>query len=131
MNVMAIKHRTTNPLQKKAKKGFRGYPVATVAYYGPDNKTASKVSVGIILVEGTEPTYMERWVLEQGDVRTDLTINKQIMEFIAKYPIRSVVITDRIIGCPHEEGIDYPEGDICPKCPYWAHRDRWTGEIIH
>jgi hypothetical protein len=131
MNVMAIKHHTTNPLQKKAKKGFRGYPVATVAYYGPDNKTASKVSVGIILVEGTEPTYMERWVLEQGDVRTDLTINKQIMEFIAKYPIRSIVITDRIIGCPHEEGIDYPEGDICPKCPYWAHRDRWTGEIIH
>ncbi len=131
MNVMAIKHRTTNPLQKKAKKGFRGYPVATVAYYGPDNKTASKVSVGIILVEGTEPTYMERWVLEQRDVRTDPTINKQIMEFIAKHPVRSVVITDRIIGCPHEEGIDYPEGDICPKCPYWAHRDRWTGEIIH
>lgn len=131
MNVMAIKHRITNPLQKKAKKGFRGYPVATVAYYGPDNKTASKVSVGIILVEGSEPTYMDRWVLEQGDVRTNLTINKQIMEFIAKYPVRSVVITDRIIGCPHGEGIDYPEGDICPKCPYWAHRDRWTGEIIH
>jgi len=60
-------------LCKKTKKGFRGYPVATVAYYGPDNKRASKV----------------------------------------------------------EEGIDYPEGGICPKCPYWAYRDRWTGEIIH
>jgi len=128
---MAIKIRKINPLQKKAKKGFRGYPVATVAYYGPDNKTALKVSVGIILEEGTDATYMERWVLEQGDVRIDQTINKQIMEFISKYPVRSVVITDRIIGCPHEEGIDYPEGSICPKCPYWTHRDRWTGEIIH
>lgn len=131
MNFMAIKIRKTNPLQKKAKKGFRGYPVATVAYYGPDNNTALKVAVGIILEEGTEPTDMERWVLEQGDVRIDPTINKQIMEFISKYPIRSVVITDRIIGCPHEEGIDYPEGSICPKCPYWAHRERWSGEIIH
>ena len=128
---MAIKIHKTNPLQKKARKGFRGYPVATVAYYGPDNKTALKVSVGIILEEGTEPTYMERWILGQGDVRMDPIINKQIMEFISKYPVRSVVITDRIIGCPHEEGIDYPEGSICPKCPYWTHRDRWTGEIIH
>jgi hypothetical protein len=128
---MTIKIHKTNPLQKKTKKGFRGYPVATVAYYGPDNKTALKVSIGIILEEGTEPTYMERWVLEQRDLRMDPTINKQIMEFISKYPVRSVVITDRIIGCPHEEGIDYQEGSICPKCPYWTHRDRWTGEIIH
>jgi len=128
---MSIRHRITNPLKKKANKGFRGYPVATVAYYGPDDKTASKVSVGIILAEGSEPAYMERWRLEQGDVRIDLEINKQIMEFIGKYPVRSVVITDRIIGCPHEEGIDYPDGDSCPKCSYWAHRDRWTGEIIH
>jgi hypothetical protein len=127
---MSIRHRITNPLKKKANKGFRGYPVATVAYYGPDDKIASKVSVGIILEEGSEPAYMERWRLEQGDVRIDRAINKQIMESIGKYPIRSVVITDRIIGCPHEEGIDYPEGDSCPKCPYWALRDRWTGEVI-
>ncbi len=53
------------------------------------------------------------------------------MEFIAKYPVRSVVITDTITGCPPEEGIDYPEGDICLKCPYWAHRDSWNGKIIH
>ena len=24
----------------------------------------------------------------------------------------------RLIGCPHEEGIDYPEGHSCPHCPY-------------
>ena len=74
---------------------------------------------------------MERWVLEHGDVRTDLAINTQILQFIDKHPVRSVLITNRIIGCPHEEGIDYPEGDICPKCPYWTHHDRWTGTTIH
>jgi hypothetical protein len=36
----------------------------------------------------------------------------------------------RIIGCPHEEGIDYPEGSMCPKCPFWSSRDRWTGELL-
>jgi Extended Signal Peptide of Type V secretion system len=32
-------------------------------------------------------------------------------------------------GRPHEEGIDYPEGSTCPRCPFWAHRDRWSGEV--
>jgi hypothetical protein len=36
----------------------------------------------------------------------------------------------RIIGCPHEEGIDY-EGATCPACPFWAGRDRWTGKRLH
>jgi len=34
-------------------------------------------------------------------------------------------------GLPHEEGIDYPDGSSCPKCPYWAGRDRGTLERIH
>ena len=27
-------------------------------------------------------------------------------------------------GCQHEEGIDYPEGELCPDCPFWAGRER-------
>jgi hypothetical protein len=40
--------------------------------------------------------------------------------------VKTVVIADAIMGCPHEEGIDYPDGDSCPKCPYWAGRDRFA-----
>jgi hypothetical protein len=126
---MKVKYQ--NPVLKKAKKGFRGYPLATVAYYGPDDKTASKVAVGIILEENGEAEYLERWILEEGDVRYNQSIIKQIMNFIKKYGVRSVAVTDKIIGCPHEEGVDYPEDEACPQCPFWAHRDRWTGEIIH
>jgi hypothetical protein len=43
---------------------------------------------------------------------------------------KPVVMSDGIIGCPHEEGIDYPDGQVCPQCPYWAHRDRWTGDVV-
>ena len=40
-------------------------------------------------------------------------------------------MTDRIIGCPHEEGIDY-EGSVCPRCEFWANRDSaGIGEVIH
>ena len=126
---MKVKYQ--NPVLKKAKKGFRGYPLATVAYYGPDDKTASKVAVGIILEENGEAEYLERWILEEGDVRYNQAVIKQIMKFIKKHSVQSVVVSDKIIGCPHEEGVDYPEDDACPQCPFWAHRDRWTGEIIH
>jgi hypothetical protein len=30
-------------------------------------------------------------------------------------------------GCPHEEGVDYPEGEACPDCPFWAGRSRPIG----
>lgn len=45
--------------------------------------------------------------------------------------VKSIVMADRIIGCPHEEGIDYPDGQVCPQCPFWAHRDRWSGDVLH
>ena len=118
-------------LEKQARRGFHGYPVATIAYYGPDDRRASKVVVGIVLSEkDKEDALLERWFSETGDVRQDLLINQQIVEFIEQHKPKSVAITARIIGCPHEEGIDYPLGEKCPQCPFWANRDRWTGEWI-
>jgi hypothetical protein len=31
---------------------------------------------------------------------------------------------EEINGCPHEEGVDYPVGEVCPKCLFWADRQR-------
>jgi hypothetical protein len=122
----AIRARTV--LQKKARKGFRGYPIATVAYYGPDDQFASKVAVGIILQEAGDVAALERWFSQDMDVRFDPTINRQIVDFIGRHGVKSVGMTRGIIGCPHEEGKDYPEGESCPQCPYWAGRDRWASE---
>ena len=127
---MSRKIKSISPLQKKARKGFRGYPAATVAYYGPDSSRASKVAVGIKREEGADIDPLERWFSEEGDVRRDHLIQQEILEFIKANGVRSIVITDGIIGCPHEEGIDYPEGQACPKCPYWRGRDRWTDTPI-
>jgi hypothetical protein len=34
-------------LRKKARKGLRGWPIATIAFYGPNLTQATKVAVGI------------------------------------------------------------------------------------
>ena len=124
-------HKAFWPLTKKSNKGFHGYPAATIAFYGPDDRRASKVAVGIVTSEGTEPTELERWFSDQGDVRDDADINAAIMTFIERHGAKTVVLSDRIIGCPHEEGVDYPEGQKCPQCPFWATRDRWSGDVLH
>jgi hypothetical protein len=43
--------RARKRLGKRAKKGFRGYPVATIAFYGPDDTRATKLTVGIVRAE--------------------------------------------------------------------------------
>jgi hypothetical protein len=75
-----------------------------------------------------EPTELRRWLVETGDVRTNETILAEIVTFLREHEVHSVAMVDGILGCPHEEGIDYPEGEICPHCPYWAGRSRSTGK---
>jgi len=124
---MSLKDRFVRALRKKADRGFAGYPMATIAYYGPTDKFASKAAVGIVLGEKEEATLLERWFSEHADVRTDPRVNEAVLKFVRDNAVKSVVIANRIIGCPHEEGVDYPDGSVCLKCPFWAGRDRWTG----
>ena len=122
-------HKAFWPLTKRANKGFRGYPVATVAFYGPDDRRASKVAVGIVPADGAEAAALERWFAGNGDVRDDTDVANAIQAFIEQHAAQTVVMPDYLIGCPHEEAIDYPLGETCPECPFWATRDRWSGDV--
>jgi hypothetical protein len=93
------------------------YPIATVAHYGPDDRTVTKIAVGIVEAEGAEPT-MERWI--GPDVLTNPEIQLQIAGFIQAHGVQQVVTTEGVLGCPHEEGIDFPAGEECPYCPFWS-----------
>ena len=126
---MSLNDRFQKALQKRARRGFSGYPIGTIAYYGPDDKFASKVAASVMLAEGAEPR-VERWLREDADIRRDPSVFEAILGFFRSHGVKSVVVADRIIGCPHEEGIDYPEGEKCPQCPYWASRERWSGERL-
>ncbi len=127
---MERNRRPLSPLRRKAKKGFRGFPVGTVAFYGPTADVATKVAAAVVLEEGGEPTALRRWFSEDADVRSDPEIAREIVAFFRQHGVKSVAMTDGLLGCPHEEGIDYPKGEACPYCPYWAGRDRFTGELI-
>jgi hypothetical protein len=115
-------------LHKKARRRSRTYPLGTIAYYGPDDQRATKVVVGIVDKQNNL-LAMEKWFSEQEDVRESATINQQIVDFLDRQHAESVAMPERIIGCPHEEGIDYPSGGSCPHCPFWKGKDRWTGAL--
>jgi hypothetical protein len=114
-------------LDKKSKLGFRGYPVGTIAFYGPDDQHASKAAVAVIVAPDTEPVALRRWFAESGDIRSDEKTLAEIALFLRDQQLHSVVMPKEMMGCPHEEGTDYPEGEACPKCPFWADRDRPFG----
>src|SRR4051812_47892462 len=105
-----MRDRFLKRLRKKAKKGMRGWPVATIAFYGPSLRQATKVVVSIVPSENAEPRELRDWKLVVGDVRSDPAIAEEIMAFIELHGVLSIVMTDGIIGCPHQEGIDY-EGE--------------------
>jgi len=117
-------------VDKKTKKGFRGYPAAMIAFYGPTADVATKIVVAIVRDEGCEPDPLERWFSKDIDVRCNPAVGEKVLAFLKEHAVKSVIATDGLIGCPHEEGIDYPAGKSCPQCPYWAGRDRFTRERI-
>ena len=64
--------RARKRLSKRAKRGFRGWPLATVALYGPNDTMATKLTVGILPGEDTEATDLRRWLSkDQTDIRDD------------------------------------------------------------
>jgi hypothetical protein len=112
-------------LRKFARRRDQGYPVATLAFYGPDDKKASKAVLGIILSEGAEP-QLHKWFRESpnADLRYDIKLQYTWVETIRREGVRSVAMIEEINGCPHEEGLDYPLGEVCPLCPFRARRSR-------
>ena len=112
-------------LRKKAKLGDQGLPRATLAFYGSDDKKATKAVLGVFLREGDEPT-LHRYFSEDKDVRFKVEIQQSILARLSEHRVKSLIMVEKIFGCPHEERIDYPEGEACPKCPFWKGRDRYA-----
>jgi hypothetical protein len=73
---------------------------------------------------------MRSWSTDAGDVRNDPVIAAELADWLRRQNVKDTLSYDRIVGCPHEEGIDYPIGRTCPQCPFWASIDRFTHEPI-
>ena len=66
-----LEDRFLKRLRKKARKGLRGWPIATIAFYGPNLSQATKVAVGILPSENAEVEELRDWKVDHGDIRAD------------------------------------------------------------
>src|SRR5205085_10815823 len=85
-----LEDRFLKRLSKKARKGLRGWPIATIAFYGPDLSQATKVAVGIVPSENAAVEELRDWKVDRGDIRADPGIAREILDFIEKHQVRSV-----------------------------------------
>jgi len=113
------------PLQKRyqylehfrtAIRNQTNYPIGTVAYYGPDDQKVTKIVAAVLPDEKTNPILKKWFGVGVGE---NPETAAAIGEFFRDQQVKNVIMTEGIIGCPHEEGIDYPVGESCPECPFW------------
>ena len=83
----------------------------------------------MIAYDGADAEPIKKWFANSDIRKSEKTMN-EVLAFIEAHTVKSVSMVDGIIGCPHEEGIDYPNGDSCPQCDYWKGRDRFTQSLI-
>ena len=92
------------------------YPIGTLAYYGPDDQTCTRISASVVNAPNARPQF-RHW--QEADVCVDPQVAAEIGEFFKLNGVQDVVMTESVIGCPHDEGVDYPEDGVCPHCPFW------------
>jgi hypothetical protein len=56
---------------------------------------------------------IRRWVAT--DVTTNPKIQRQVQEFFKEHRVKSVAISEGNMGCPHEEGEDFPRERTVPS----------------
>ena len=103
--------------------------MASIIPYGPDNTMATKLVATVM--EGPRDRHVASrpWTTDV-EIRNDPVVAAELAEFLRAHRVKETVSSDRMLGCPHQEGIDYPMGRTCPQCPFWAHLDRFTHEPI-
>ncbi|MDR3504156.1 MAG: hypothetical protein P4L79_16430 [Legionella sp.] len=77
------------PFLKKSKKGFNGYPTASIAFYGPTNHLATKLIVGISDEENSE-LELFKWYNGTFDIRSNAKILGEVKKLLATHQIKSV-----------------------------------------
>lgn len=101
---------------KRRRKPQPKYPMGTVALYGPDDKTTTKIAAAVFRTEDAEP-IIRRWV--SVGIMENAKVQKEMQDFFTQHGVKSVAMSDGNMGCPHEEGPDFPHGEDCPFCPFW------------
>src|SRR5262249_21608475 len=95
------------------------FPIGTVALYGPDDKTTTKIASGVILHVGAEAILM-RWVATE--VMTNPKVRQEMKDFFLQHGVKSVAMSQDNMDCPPEEGEDFPQREDCSFSPFWKRK---------
>jgi len=81
-------------ISKKAKKGFQGYPLISITYFGPSNELATRVELGFVAEENSEPQVQT--FNTEGDIREDVTVQTTIIKIIDRSEALTVLLNEGI-----------------------------------
>ena len=106
-------------LLKRAKRRFRGFPVAVIRFFGPNKDQATKISVAIFEQRNQAPISVQDYHLPDKEVREEAPILQVIKSEFKDNGVVSLLMENDILGCPHQPGQDYPVEGNCTQCSYW------------
>lgn len=81
--------KSTKRIAKKVKKGFQGYPLISLAYFGEKVSCATEVVVGFVSEEGA--VAQEQKFSSKGDVRKDDIIQTTLLKVIERADAKTVI----------------------------------------
>ncbi|GAC17835.1 hypothetical protein [Paraglaciecola arctica] len=81
-------------ISKRVKRGFHGYPMISIQYFGPSETLATKVEVGFIQEENAEP--MLETFNSETDIRVDETVQTTIIKIIDRVDAKTVTLEDKV-----------------------------------
>ena len=110
-------------LAKKSNRGFCGYPMIKIGFYGPNNKLATKLKLKVSMSDDEPLTQLSEWESE-SDIRRNAEILQQVDNLIVEERIPTISMDKRILGCPHYRGQDYGFDQDCPYCSFWKGKEQ-------
>jgi hypothetical protein len=90
MNVDKAKKR----IEKLVKKGFKGYPMVSIEYFGATADAATEVVMTFTLEEGAAPQAQK--FLSKSDAREDETIQSVLVKTIERTDASTVAQVDGV-----------------------------------
>ena len=75
-------------IAKQVKKGFHGYPLVSLEYFGKTPDSASEVVISFTEEEGVEP--QKQTFVSGGDAREDETIQSTLLKIIERADAKTV-----------------------------------------
>lgn len=81
-------------IEKRVSRGFHGYPMISISYFGTSQANATRVDVGFIEQENATP-LVESFT-SSSDLRQDETVQTTIIKIIDRVGAKTVVMDNKV-----------------------------------